>query len=551
MMPDAKSFSARIDEIATDFLQTCVVVDDRGLDRVGTIEPTRVTPSPGADEPAADVQGEFPEAVRLDLADPVESTDKAHRLDAKGLIDAFAEKGLVCGVIDPDLSDDEDLVITRSFEAARSSDLLVLDWFILEQHGDISLEILDRVLEEAAGETRRRLRLIAIYTGEPGLDPIVERVAARLDKHYRDCDLNRTMPYTVTKGPVRVVVLAKPDARVADVDRRVEFADLPARLIGEFARFAQGIVRAVGLASLAALRRDTHRLLQVLHPDLDPGYLADRARLPRPADAEHQLLEIVVGEVRSILEDNEVTAIAELPALEAWAVEAVANGVVGKAVHNQGLTADQIILLLRDGLATEANVGAAKDAGVGLKGHPAGQKQASRAFCDSPQQALEADARYANRVLGRSQYGSPRRQLDLGTIVLGPGSEYLLCVQPQCDATGLTAATAFPFLPLAQAQAGESADFVVTPMGGAEVRLRLKARPSDLRLITFKPDAGDHRIFAAVEEARHVFDAGDGCKLEWVSQLRPSFAQRAAHQLGSQFSRVAVDDPESLRLSRR
>lgn len=548
-MTSETAFGTLMEKIANDFLQTVVVVDDRGLDPVGVVaSPDATTNDDGGETLSEDVAAE---AVELELKSvPDEPIDAAHALNAKQLIDAFAGLGLVCGVIDPDAGDEE-VVVTRTLGAAKTADLLVLDWVLLGQFGDISLEILDRVLEEAAGETKRRLRLVAIYTGEEGLGGIVDKVAKHLEKHYEDCTLERTGDFSLTKGPVRVVVLAKPYAKVAGEDRRVDFPDVPARLIEEFASFSRGIVRAVGLASLAALRRDTHRLLHVLKPELDRGYLADRARLPRPADAEYQLLEIVVGELRSILEDNGVTSIAGLPGLEAWITDEVANSKIGKPIDSHGLGIEQLVLLLRDGLADDSKVKAAQEAGVGLPDGASGRGKASRAFCETKEEALVADARYANRVLSRTHYGRPRRQLDLGTVVAANGTAYMLCMQPQCDATGLRGPIDFPFLPLKRVNEGEAADFVVTPTGQSEIRLSLKRQPSGLQQVTFEPHVDDQMVLADIDGDRHVFTARDGSKLEWVSQLRPKFAQRAAHELGHQFSRVAVDDPESLRLSRR
>lgn len=551
-MTDELSFDDRMQKIARDFLQTVVIVDDRGLEPSAPVASPEV---PDDDPLGAEV---VEEVVRLTPPSPGdEPADRAHGLDAKRLTVAFAQLGLVCGVIDPDPGDEE-VVVTRALGAARTADLLVLDWVMLGQFGHITLQILDGVLDEAAGATKRRLRLIAIYTGEEDLEKITEDVAQRLEKHYGDCDLERTGNFAVSRGPVRVIVLAKPYARVSAEDRQVAFEDLPSRLVGEFALFARGIVRAVGLASLAALRHDSHRLLHVLHPELDPGYLADRSRLPRPSDAERQLLEIVLGEVRAILEDNEVTLIAELPGLEAWATDAVASSSIGKTLHNKGLDVAQIMLLLRDGLAEvsggkdkDARVAAAKAAGIGLPAGASGRAQASRAFCESKQDAIAADARYAHRVLCRTHYGRPRRHLDLGTVVAVGQSEYLLCMQPGCDATTLTGPTAFPFLPLKRVNDGDPADFVVMPVGLGWVRLKLKRQPSGLRQVTFAPEASHQPILAAVTGDRHVFKDIDGVEHEWVSQLRPGFAQRAAHELGHQFSRVAVDEPEALRISRR
>lgn len=548
-MADEATFAERMNAIAADFLQTVVIVDDRGLERpkppAEVEEPGPITES---DPPSAEDMDEVVELIVPD-SEAGNEDDIAHALDGKQLIDAFAECGLVCGVIDPALGEEETVIVT-ALQAGRRSDLLILDWYMLGQYGTIALDILDSILGEAAGDTKRRLRLVAIYTGERDLAGIVEAVASRLGRHYPDCALSRKDSFTLDKGPVRVVVLAKPHAQVTGQDRRVPFGEMPSRLIEEFALFCRGIVRAVGLACLAALRRDTHRLLHVLEPALDVGYLSDRARLPRPAEGERQLLEIVVGELRSILEDNEVTAIAQLPGLKAWLRAAVDETDIGTAIDPHGFRVEQLLMLLKTGVSDDKKVQAAIDAGIGLPKNGKGTRKVSNAFSESPEAALAADERYADRVLSRSHYGRPQRQLDLGTIVVDGDGEYMLCMQPQCDAAGLARATQFPFLPLKAVSYGQAADFIVQGADRTQLRLALQRKPSRLRQFQFDPgETGT--VLALSDNTRHTFTTSDGVSVHWVTQLRPSFAQRAAHELGHQFSRVAVDDPESLRLSRR
>lgn len=517
-------FTDRIEEIASDFLQTVVVVDDQAIDHG-------------------------------------EGADAAHRLDTRVLINAFADRGLVCGVIDPEDEETAEEVAERVSKAARRSDLLVLDWKMGLKAGagpgDIAVEVISKVLGQAEN-TSRRLRLVAIYTGDGALETFIVRVGDELKarEHYKECPLE-TDDFCVTKGPLRVVAFAKPETRVrAGAEQRVvAFDELPARLTHEFARFTRGIARGVALSSLAALREDSHRLLHVIPEDVDPGFLGDRTRLPIPSDAEAQLLDIVTGELQSILEDNQVTEIAELANLELWIQERLADGPMGTALpghENDGLEEAQLRHLLEHGgLEGRLGIEAATDAGVKLpKGRKAAVALGSAAFSSIAEDAVKADALYGERVMTRSRYGNPAPMLTLGAVVErgeGEHPRHLLCMQPECDSVRLTQVTSFPFLPLVEVGPDAGADLAL-----GDLRLRIKYPPSGIVLLAFAP-AEDEVVRAKCLDKRFLFetDGPEGEVIEWLCQLRPSFAQRAAHELGEQLSRVAVNEPEFLRVSKR
>src|SRR5437764_11872717 len=84
-------FAARSRQVAGRFLQTAVIVDDQA--RLGS-EPRKVLPPGRRPRPQAD------SGTETSKSGPGTA---ANDLDAKQLINAFAELGVVCAVLIPDL----------------------------------------------------------------------------------------------------------------------------------------------------------------------------------------------------------------------------------------------------------------------------------------------------------------------------------------------------------------------------------------------------------------------------------------------------------------
>ena len=88
----------------------------------------------------------------------------------------FAEKGLVCSVLVPGKGEDS---VPKTVAAARRSDIVVLDWRIHGDNGEITTALIRAILRDD-GTGERRLRMLAIYTAEPALDEIVSQLKAEL-----------------------------------------------------------------------------------------------------------------------------------------------------------------------------------------------------------------------------------------------------------------------------------------------------------------------------------------------------------------------------------
>jgi hypothetical protein len=266
--PAPTGFLEATRETAARFLHAVVIVDDQAA--LGS-EPKSAGPPTGDSQFGRRTKKKLTPPLGVPLGD-----DDEHELNAKVVVDQFAELGLVCAVLKPEKDENPE---RPTVAAARRADIVILDWYLNGVGGDIALSLIEAILRsDEAAPDRGRLRLIVIYTGQAALYDIVDSVREAIAAHYPDARTRRPDPFTLSRGPVRVVVLAKSGARIPPKNialsgRKVATTELPQRVITEFSLMNAGIVPNVALESVAALRANTHKLLARLHAGLDSAYL--------------------------------------------------------------------------------------------------------------------------------------------------------------------------------------------------------------------------------------------------------------------------------------
>jgi hypothetical protein len=488
--------------------------------------------------------GRAPETLEPPTSPPAAADDEAG-VDIKRLSDAFAEKGLVCGFLKPgpqESQDEAQLLI----ESARRADITILDWSINRDQGQTAQEIITALLKQDRELTEARLRLIAIYTSQRNLDQILQRVEELLRDAEADTPPERD-GYTVTSGPMRVVILAKQTAAVAgeDAAQRVSEEDLPQRLIEAFAEFTMGLVPNVVLAGLAAVRTDTYRILQRLDRGLDPAYLGQRLLLDDPTEAEDQLVELLTAEVGSVMEDRQIGIEANEAAITDWIRwQREANRLATWRDDDEATATAEIDSLLREGLAAQDQTVVQFRERKSLGGANRAHIHAGNIFAESSGAGEEATKQFAMRLSLRTHYSNPDRTLELGTIVHSDDG-YLLCVQPVCDSVRLDEERDFPFLPLREE--ADRFDLVVLTSDGHPLGLRLAGKPHQLKQIRFRPDAEKRCVVARAEGGGWIFTDMDNRDYTWVARLQIAHGQRIVHTLGADFGRVGLSESEWLR----
>lgn len=513
---------------ATRFLQSVVVVDDQtALTDEAQVAPEIIDPRPRSSPAVAPSKDASTADIVKDTA-----TDE-YRLDVRTLIDRFAALGIVCAALSPtpDPAETDEHIV----KAGLRADMVTLDWHLGDAGGRAR-----RLLDLLSGPANGRLRLIAIYTRDPKKDDLVQQIN-RLDgvKQLEDLRFQR--------GSTRIVLLFKEGSNQLE-DQVVAVADLPERLVEEFTNLAAGLVSATAMSALGAAREAMPEILDVLNADLDAAYVGHRLALQRPDDAVDHLADLIVSELRSVIEDDAgqlTTAGGE--AVRLW---------LDDIADSSALTVEQRNAL--HGLSQEGSSSKnAKEAIAAAFPQPKGTKKnpypTKFLIADSADPDL-ADARFAKRMSTRHRYANARpARLELGVVIWSESEKnYWVCVQPLCDSVRLTEACQMPLLPLSHSEKDDGKGFdLVFLQTESLLKLRLKSRPANLRVVAFRPDPTAKAVVAVrLEDGSLGFIDDDKKQQTWklVCRFKPEHAQRVVHRLGTEFTRVGLNESERWRI---
>ena len=506
-----EDFQSRSREFALRFLKTAVVVDDRAYMPFGE-----------TDGPRAEVRMPDRRTWLSSQEDQLPAQHPSqHSLDARAIMDSFSSLSVICGVLGPEQSE---------LEAMRQADIVILDWLLRDSSSEHTLTLLRELLTEES--ERNSLRLIAIYTGEAGLEDIYQDVFDELENNSLDPkdDENKTsIPYR--HG--RIVIYAKSAVNLGRElkDRSVAEDALPQKLVEDFASMTEGLLPGIALTSLTAVREGEHKILDRFRAELDPAYLAHMACLLHPEDAERQIVVHVAEELRGLVDE---AVAAESPAGR----QAVENWIRhdGRATFTFGdreLDLAQTVKLATEGLKESVlSDGAFKNLSAGFAG----------SSCDG------LDERLAWIMSFRTVYNAPPPTLWLGSVVMveEDGDEkHLICMRPRCDSVRLDEETTFIFLPLIEPPRGK--EQLVAKAGQGFTRRSIGLDPSGWVLRQFEPSEG--AITATERESDNGFEFTDtsGMKYVWQGEIKAEYAHRIAQKFAETLSRVAVDESEWLR----
>ncbi len=502
-------------DFAQRFLQTAVVVDDEAYMALG-----------GVDGPRAEVvaPSRHTRASSQDDRAPVDR-GSVHTLNASSVMDSFSALGVICGVVGPTDS---------AMQTMRQADIVILDWLLLDGKPQRALKLLRELL---AGEgDRNSLRLVAIYTGEARLEEICAAVFEELTKAHLDPVKDETKT-TISYRHGRLVLYAKSDVNLVEPlkHRSVAEEDLPGRLVKDFALMTSGLLPGIALASLTAVREGAHRVLDRFCPELDPAFLAHRACLSNPDDAERQIVNHVAEELRGLMDNavaNESPAGAD--AVERW-IRSKGDGAASFQFRDRKLDLEQTIALANKGLkASELSDNAFGGLTAGFSGND----------------VVALDERLAWIMSFRTVYNAPPPILWLGSIVTesSDGDErHLICMRPRCDCVRLEEETSFFFLPLIEPR--RETEQIVVRLDTTFKRLGIQLDPFGWVRRQFRPLMNNGPVTAAKRESDGEFEFTDTCgKLyTWRGELKAEYAQRIAQAFATTLSRVAVDESEWLR----
>ena len=514
-MVSVQEVGRRSREFARRFLQTAVVVDDAAYmtsDQSGVPEGEVVVPGRRGPLPSQEDRGSVGRGTE-------------HTLNARSVMDSFAAIGVICGVVGPSGS---------VMEMMRQADIVVLDWWLRQDDGQYALTLLHDLL--TGDRDRYSLRLVAIYTGDSRLEDISEAVFTELETAGLDPQRDGSEK-AISYRHGRVVLYAKSEVILAGKlkARSVAEEDLPERLVEDFAAMTEGLLPSIALTSLTAVREGAHMVLDQFSADLDPAFLAHRACLSNPEDAEQQIVSHVAEELRGLM-DNAVAAEspAGVEAVEGW-IRRRNEGAESFVFDGETLNIEQTITLANEGLkASVLNKNAFKGLSAGFAGGA----------------VVDLDEKLAWIMSFRTVFNAPPPTLWLGSVLtemVDSGAKHLICLRPRCDCVRLDGETPFLFLPLVAPRKGK--DQLVVRLDSGFMRLGIGLDPNGWVHRRFKPPEGTRSLTATKEEPGGVFMFTDTCntRYTWQGELKAEYTQRIVQIFTMTLSRVAVDESEWLR----
>lgn len=569
------------------FLQTAIVIDDQAEFAAAPpvpVMPPLQRPNPSIiDRSAAREAVPGPAAVVEVPADnsppaagePVDAVEQAEfvadeaagaatgadgALDAKALSEAFLAKNMICGLYRPGAEDD---MVAKTAGAARSADIVVVDWHLQPGTSLAAKSIIKSVLEADAGENGR-LRLIAVYTSQPGRAEMAADLLRDIEAQPVLQGLLRAEDTALVGTDTRIVFLNKRGTSPSADLEEVAEADLPERLVIEFAKLSDGLLATFAIASVAAIRRGVHHVLALYGEDLDGAYVAHRCALPHPDDAIAFASDLIGSELKNLIDlDDAANKNLNAEVIGAWLARLTAAGHVFQS-NRAVIPSAEVAKFIKGGLAA-VKASHDKQHQPNKPNAPAGKERKivagalPRVFyvdADKATEATRALARlstFQRERVGRARLPAGwRPTLVLGCIVqawpVAETPELLLCMQPRCDSVRLDPTTAFPFQTI-DLTGPDLPDFNVAlrDANGDPHEAWVNLRPRDSRMLRFARDDQSKTVRATVDGDHFVFTDVDGRKYAWLGDLKEMKAQKWAGDLGHRVLGIGLDDLEWLR----
>ncbi|SDZ69267.1 response regulator receiver domain [Pseudomonas salomonii] len=558
MSEAANSFFDHCTKSALNFVRTVLIADNQPFVSPSLPEPPKV---------AARKSSLFPGVVSSQEVDSSQgglNEDEAsgsgtygnHDIDLREIVNSFSRLGLVCGSYLPDNKTARDEIVDTTFLAAKFADISIIDWQLEVDNSQAAIGVIRKLLEYDL-EVGGRLRLVLVYTGEPDLESAAAELEKGLGHLARVCDTNKRL---LNSESARIRFINKPTRKdYTNNPDVVSWRDLPTRAIKEFTILSQGLLKAFALDSIAAIRNDTHRLLAQFSPCMDGVFAGQRSTASDPDDAGRLLTDVILSEFSITVNKAKI-----------------AERVVGKAGSvlwlgtQTGLQETNVnISFNAEGrdiskLNSASKIQLVEDGFSGLKklgGQQGGLKVCNSFFkSDEESEKAHKDFSVLSTLARHSGVGVARVVdtppiLTLGVVLrsLEPIVdtnifEYILCLQPKCDAVRLDVLTnprGFSFVEIVQCSSGYE---LVLPIESTCETFNLPYKDLIIRTIRFAASAGRSVVAAEKEDSRWVFTDSSGKKWRWIAELREQNSLSLVNKIMSSLTRVGLNQSEWLRL---
>ncbi|WP_299222594.1 response regulator receiver domain [uncultured Aquimarina sp.] len=515
-----------------------------------------------------------------------------HELNAQQITQVFARSEKICAVYKPEkLKDIDELSIL-----SKKSDIVVIDWQInLEENEE---EIVnnddDDDVEDHRGQHTRKiireivadpisgkgsLKLILIYTGEIILPTITDII-------YRDIsDLQigsvNKENCSIATGNVKILVIAKPSAieegkedakfkHNPDLKEKIiSYNNLPDFILTEFTKMTNGLLTNFALISLSEIRKNSGKLLTLFSKELDPAYLSHQSFIPNKEDANELLVELIKDALGNLLSYNEINKKIDEQLVNEWLNAVITEedksilSSKGKELNPQ-IAYNRDIEFLKELLhSDETRVDKRYETSFKKKITDKTirndylkflSKNNTSLFLNNSQKGLEEEInlKFAKLTHHKSLYISNEIEpkLTLGTVLRSTKNKdnFYLCIQQKCDSVRLYGQERkFLFIPLNISNNGKFQ--LVTSEG---LKLSIDKKSFSIRTIKFNGHENDGVVKAVLQADgsflfTQKYTEHEDEQFSWELDLKDLHAQRIVDEYASQLSRVGLDESEWLR----
>lgn len=519
------------------FLRTVVVFDDRAYRVVSPEVPSFIGAAPV--NPLGFMALDSASSAVLEESVEELIEDEAHELDGPGLVRLFAQKGVVCSIVEPPANHDKQALVDEIKTIAQVADVLVLDWELSPGDHTASLEAILQIIESDFGNGGR-LRFIVVYTAAKQRT-VKGAIRAALKGKF-DPDSVAVDGHLIKIEHACVVVLNKPSHANTGA---VPLEKLPDAILEHHASFSSGLLPAAAISAMGTLRGHTHQVLGQFHKGLDAAFIAHRALIPKPEDAEMHLLELVADSlyhlmlsegVRDHLSDQ--LCIARLGTLQAnHGFSEEQMRLIAQCVSTYG--SDKVGMIRQVlGLGAEAR-NPERDFMSRLYGH-VGEAESRR-----KEMAFLHD--FTRTHLHKQASDNPPK-LTMGTVVAitrGESFDYQMCIQPRCDSVRIERPRGFPFISLENSDQPN----IHLNWSGVYKALASSEKLFDIKISEFGKNCSVPAIYAQLDQemSKWYFEDSSGLKLYWVGDIRKDKAQRLASKIASRLHMPGINEYEPTR----
>ena len=382
------------------------------------------------------------------------------------------------------------------------------------------------------------------YTGEQDLSEIGRTIAEELTKSGRTferCERDIALSYR----HCRIVIYAKCHTPLPQAlkDRSVSEKGMPDALIGDFASMVKGLLPNTALTSLAAIRENTHQVLDRFTAKLDPAFLTHRACLASPDDAQQHMVDQLASELHAIMADATVTGDpAGMKAISEWLRFSFGQTVEIDFGEEKKASFEETVALLSEGYEKRIPPSLSKTKGF---------RSLTAGFSKDGNAEHQLDSQLAWMMNFRTVTSAAAPILQLGTVVRKTDTTnelYYLCMRPRCDSIRLQDKTTFLFLPLLHNLKKENMVQLVLRIDmNTYKRVCVCTEATQWLIAKFVPASGKGSVIAGREDKDFYFTDEDKTRFDWLGELKAEFAQRVAHRFALGLSRVATNNSEWLR----